>query len=411
MGLKEWLFGEEEKQPKALKETKDFELLTRNGTLNVRYYNNAYENAIVRSAVEAKAQHIAKLKVELQGSAKPKLKSRLKHYPNGFMTWPQFLARCSTILDLTNNLFIIPVKNENMETIGFFPVLPEKVKLVEDKKGHYWLKYQFDNRKYGAARFDECAYLVKHQYKSDLFGETNDALKPTMDLIAVQEASIKSAVESSNNYRFLATVGNFTDPEDLAEERQRFTEYNLKGENRDGVLLFPNTYTDVKELTGKYYTVDTEQMEFIKTNVFDYFGINEEIIQGKATSAQLDAFFNLAIEPFAIALSEAMSRAIYTDEERAYGNHVYVNANRLQYMSVSEKVNMAQQLGDRGVLTINEIRELFNYAPIENGDVAVIRGEYYTVNDKLGQEPTQEETPLETAENGSESEGNTDEQN
>ena len=227
----------------------------------------------------------------------------------------------------------------------------------------------------------------------------------------MQEASIKSAVESSNNYRFLATVGNFTDPEDLAEERLRFTEYNLKGENRDGVLLFPNTYTDVKELTGKYYTVDTEQMEFIKTNVFDYFGINEDIIQGKATSAQLDAFFNLAIEPFAIALSEAMSRAIYTDEERAYGNHVYVNANRLQYMSVSEKVNMAQQLGDRGVLTINEIRELFNYAPIENGDVAVIRGEYYPVNDKLGQEPTQEETPLETAENGSESEGNTDEQN
>lgn len=405
MGLKEWLFGEEEKQPKALKETKDFELLTRRGELNIHYYNNAYENALVRSAVEAKAQHISKLKVELQGSAKPKLKNKLKHYPNSFMTWNQFLARCSTILDMTNNLFIIPVKDERMETVGYFPVLPSKVKLVQDKRGKYWLKYRFDNNQVGAAKFDECAYLVKHQYKNDLFGETNDALNPTMDLIAVQEASIKSAVESSNNYRFLATVGNFTDPEDLAEERQRFTEYNLKGENRDGVLLFPNTYTDVKELTGKYYTVDTEQMAFIKTNVFDYFGINEDIIQGKATSAQLDAFFNLAIEPFAIALSEALSRAIYTDEERAYGNHVYVNANRLQYMSVQEKVNMAQQLGDRGVLTINEIRELFNYAPIENGDVAVIRGEYYTVNDKLGEEPTQEVNPVEQAENEPESEG------
>ena len=405
MGLKEWLFGEEEKQPKALKETKDFELLTRRGELNIHNYNNAYENALVRSAIEAKAQHISKLKVELQGSAKPKLKNKLKHYPNSFMTWNQFLARCSTILDMTNNLFIIPVKDERMETVGYFPVLPSKVKLVQDKRGKYWLKYRFDNNQVGAAKFDECAYLVKHQYKSDLFGETNDALKPTMDLIAVQEASIKSAVESSNNYRFLATVGNFTDPEDLAEERQRFTEYNLKGENRDGVLLFPNTYTDVKELTGKYYTVDTEQMAFIKSNVFDYFGINEDIIQGKATSAQLDAFFNLAIEPFAIALSEALSRAIYTDEERAYGNHVYVNANRLQYMSVQEKVNMAQQLGDRGVLTINEIRELFNYAPIENGDVAVIRGEYYTVNDKLGETPTQEETTQETAENEPESEG------
>lgn len=404
MGLKEWLFGEEKETPKALKETKDFEFLTRRNGVDVRYYNHAYENAIVRSAVETKAQHISKLKVELQGSAKPKLKNRLRHYPNSFMTWPQFLARCSTILDMTNNLFIIPVKNEYLETIGFFPVLPEKVKLVEDKKGHYWLKYKFEHGKYGAAKFDECAYLVRHQYKSDLFGEDNDALRPTMDLIAVQEASIKNAVENSNNYKFLASVSNFTDPEDLAEERKRFSEYNLKGENTDGVLLFPNTYTDVKELTNKYYTVDTEQMSFIKENVFDYFGINEDVIQGKATSEQLDAFFNLAIEPFAIALSEALSRAIYTDEERAYGNHVYVNANRLQYMSVSEKVNMAQQLGDRGVLTINEIRELFNYAPIENGDVAVIRGEYYTVNDKLGEQTEPTETPVETAENGSESE-------
>lgn len=404
MGLKEWLFGEEKDQPKVLKQTNDFEFLTKRNGVDIRYYNHAYENAIVRSAVETKAQHISKLKVELQGSAKPKLKNRLRHYPNSFMTWPQFLARCSTILDLTNNLFIIPVKNENLETIGFFPVLPEKVKLVEDKKGHYWLKYKFERGKYGAARFDECAYLVKHQYKSDLFGEDNDALRPTMDLIAVQEASIKNAVENSNNYRFIANVGNYTDPEDLAEERKRFTEYNLKGENTDGVLLFPNTYSDVKELTNKYYTVDTEQMEFIKENVFDYFGINEDVIQGKATSEQLDAFFNLAIEPFAIALSEALSRAIYTDDERAYGNHVYVNANRLQYMSVSEKVNMAQQLGDRGILTINEIRELFNYAPIENGDVAVIRGEYYAVNEKLGEQPEPTEKPAETAENGSESE-------
>jgi hypothetical protein len=120
--------------------------------------------------------------------------------------------------------------------------------------------------------------------------------------------------------------------------------------------------------------------------VFDYFGVSEDIMQGKATSAQLDAFFNLAIEPFAIALSEALSRAIYTSRERSEGNHIYVNANRLQYMSVQEKVNMAQQLGDRGVLTINEIRELFNYDPIPNGDVAVIRGEYYSLDDKTGQE-------------------------
>lgn len=389
MGLKEWLFGKEE--PKKAKESHNFQLLSSYNTVHTDWYGSIYENSLVRSAIEAKARHISKLKIELQGSAKPKLKARLKHYPNPWMTWAQFLARCSTILDCTNNLFIVPVRDEKtFETIGFFPVLPEKVKLVEDKNGKLWLKYKFISNTYGAVKFDECAYLVKHQYKKDLFGEDNTALKSTMDLIAVQESSIKNAVQNSNNYRFIAEVSNFTDPEDLSEERKRFTEYNLKGEDTDGVLLFPNTYTNVKEVTNKYYTVDTEQMNYIKTNVYDYFGVNEDVIQGKATSEQLDAFFNLAIEPFAIALSEALSRAIYTDEERSYGNHVYVNANRLQYMSVNEKVAMAQQLGDRGILTINEIRELFNYEALPDGDVAVIRGEYYTLQDKLGEQPTTE---------------------
>ena len=122
-----------------------------------------------------------------------------------------------------------------------------------------------------------------------------------------------------------------------------------------------------------------------------YFGVNENIIQGKATSEELDAFFNSGIEPFAIALSEALSRAIYTERERSFGNHVYVNANRLQYMSQTAKVQVARDLGDRGILTINEIRELFNYSPLPNGDVAYIRGEYKltegeTVNDGSNEE-------------------------
>ena len=152
------------------------------------------------------------------------------------------------------------------------------------------------------------------------------------------------------------------------------------------MLLFPNTYTDIQQIKATPYTVDSDQMNLIKDNVFDYFGVNEKVMQGTANADELDAFFNSAIEPFAIALSEAMSRAIYTDKERSFGNHVYVNANRLQYMSTGAKVSLAQGLGDRGILTINEIRELFNYSPLEDGDVAYIRGEYKPVEPLGGNE-------------------------
>lgn len=389
MGLLDFLFPKAE--PLKVQSQEQFKLLTAYEPVFHNHIGSIYESALVRSAIEAKARHISKLKVEMQGEAQPNLKAKIKHTPNEWQTYPQFLARCSTILDCTNNLFIVPVQDKYLETIGFFPVLPERVKLIEDKNGKLWLRYTFRNNLNGIVEFSRCAYLNKHQFKSDFFGDSNKALDSTMDLITIQEQGIKEATKNNATYRFMAKVSNFTSPDDLAEERQRFTRENLKGEN-GGLLLFPNTYNDIKQITDSVYKPDTDQLKLIQTNVFDYFGVNEDIIQGKATTDNLDAFFNSAVEPFAIALSEALSRAIYTDRERSYGNHVYVNANRLQYMSQTAKVTVAKELGDRGILTINEIRELFNYAPLPDGDVAFIRGEYKPVEEKQNGNDGNDET-------------------
>lgn len=384
MGLFDWLFPEEDRPKQEKLPVSEFRMLTGYKPVFRDYYGRIYENALIRSAIESKARHISKLKVEFRGEAQQKVKNRLKFYPNEWMTWSQFLARCSTILDCTNNLFIVPVYNNKLEIVGLFPILPERVELVEDKNKTLWIRYTFANGQRGAIEFSKCAYMVKHQYESDFFGSNNRVLRPTLDLISVEEQAVKEAVTNSTTIRFIAQANNFVSPEDLALERQRFTEYNLKGDSTE-MLLFPYQYKDIKQVDVKPYTLDSEMVEKVKDNVFDYFGTNEDIIQGKASNDKLDAYFNAQIEPFAIGMSEALSKMIYTDLERSYDNHVYVASNRLQYMTVSEKVNMAQQLSDRGILTINEIRELFNYDPIPNGDVAVIRGEYYTVNEKVGE--------------------------
>lgn len=394
MGMFDWLFPKEEQtEPKVLERSEQFRLLTAYEPVLRGYSGEIYEADVVRSAIEAKARHISKLKVEMQGEAQQALKTRIQHTPNPWQTWPQFLARCSTILDCTNNLFILPVQTEQFETIGFFPVLPDQVKLLEDRRGKLWVRYTFRNGEHGVVEFDRCAFLNKHQYRSDFFGESNRAIGRTLDMIAVNDQAIKEAVKNSASYRFMAQVSNFTSPDDLALERKRYTEENLSREAGGGLLLFPNTYKDIKQIDSKPYTVDPDEVKQINENVYKYFGVSEKVMEGSANSDELDAFFNSSIEPFAIALSEAMSRAIYTDRERSFGNHVYVNSNRLQYMTQTAKVSLARELGDRGILTINEIRELFNYGPIAGGDVAYIRGEYKPVEtlDNQMDEPEEEE--------------------
>ena len=135
-------------------------------------------------------------------------------------------------------------------------------------------------------------------------------------------------------------------------------------------------------------------MEQIRENVFNYFGVNEDVLQNKAKAEELEGFFDGCIEPFAIQFSEALTKMLFSERERAQGSYLIANANRLQYMSTSQKVAMAQQLLDRGVMSVNEARELFNYTPVDNGDVRFIRGEYTDADEKV--------TEVEDNENGQE---------
>lgn len=342
-----------------------------------------YESELVRAAIDAKARHISKLKVEPRGVAKPKLSTQLQKAPNDWQTWTQFLYQVATILEVKNTAFIVPILDRFGEIAGLYPICPNRWELVtvgENKEP--WLRFHFSGEQTAALELWRVGIMTKFQYKSEFFGEDNAALKETMELLHIQRQGIEESAKNAASYRFMAKVTNFTKPDDLASERQRFDDENFRRDG-GGLLLFPNTYTDIKELSARNYSVDPEQLNIIKTNVYDYFGVNEKVIQNSAQGDELDAFFNGAIEPFSIQLSEVLTKMIYTKNEQGNGNKILVTANRLQYMTTSEKVALARDLGDRGFILIDEVRELFNFEPLADGagQVAPIRGEYYMLQE------------------------------
>ena len=73
---------------------------------------------------------------------------------------------------------------------------------------------------------------------------------------------------------------------------------------------------------------------------------------------------------------------LFTLREQSQGNRVMATANRLQYLSNTEKLNVSAQMLDRGLLTLNEAREIWNLTPVDGGDVRIIRGEYYNADEK-----------------------------
>lgn len=379
MGLLEKVF----KKPRDVSGN-TFQTMTAYAPAFTSWNGALYESELVRSAVDAKARHISKLQVTVEGSARAKLRNRLKLAPNSWMTWSQFLYRTSAILDMQNNVFVVPVLDEYGETVGVFPVLPSRCELVEHA-GEIWLRYHFKNGTKAAIEFAACALMTRHQYEDDFFGATNTALNNTMKLINLQAQGIAEAVKNSNTYRFMAKASNFSKASDLKNERKRFTMENLSGDDGGGVLLFPNTYTDIKQIDGKPYVVDADQLKLIQTNVYNYFGVNEKILQNIATGDEWAAFYEGAVEPFAVQLSETLSKMLFSDNERARGNMIHASANRLQYMSNQDKLNVSSQMADRGLMTLDEIRAIWNLPPLPDGkgQVFIIRGEYHNAFDQV----------------------------
>lgn len=339
-----------------------------------------YESELVRAVINARATHISKLSVVTQGAAQPKLQTRLKNGPNEWQTWGQYLYRLSTILDVHNTAFIVPVEGIYGETIGFYPLLPTRCELMS-VQGEPWLRYQFSDGSRAAIELSRCGIMTKFQYADDFFGEDNNALTPTMDLISIQNQGITEGVKNAATYRFMARVNNFSKTTDLANERKRFTRENLQSDG-GGILLFPNTYSDIKQIEAKPFVVDAEQMAAIKNNVFGYFGINEDVLQNKAYGDTWNAFYEGAIEPFAIQFSDVHTKMAFSERERASGSFIMATANRLQYMSNADKLNVSAQMADRGIMNRDEIREIWNLPPLPNGEgqAYTIRGEYYLLN-------------------------------
>lgn len=386
MGIFEKIFGKKDGGAAQLAR-EQFRLLDGYTPAFRTWQGSIFESELIRAAIDAHGRHAAKLMPVIQGTAKPNLRSRLMNEPNQFQTWPQFLYRTTVILYARNTAFIVPMIGEYGETNGIISIAPDSWELVE-YQGEPYIRFFFDGgRKRRAVELSRVGILTRYQYRSELFGEDNDALRATLDLIAIQRQGVQEAIKNGASFRFMAVSSNFAKDEDLAKERKRFDRENFTGGN-GGVLLFPVTYKDVKQITSSAYSVDAGQLKLITDNVYNYYGVNEKILQNSAIGDEWLAFYEGAIEWLAINLSDSITRMLYSERERTFGNRITFTSNRLQYMSNNDKLRVASQMADRGLMTRNEIREIFNLPPLPEpiGSQLPARGEYYNVNDETEDE-------------------------
>ena len=343
------------------------------------FNGGVYEMDLTRVAINSFATHCSKLKPEVEGSAHKRLERVLQYKPNYFMDTVKFIKRLATILAVENTAFIVPIEDEAGNLCGWYPIRPQRCEVVE-AAGQVYLRYLFANGEYGAIEFERVGIMTDFEYSDDLFGEDNTTLKPTMQLIHTQNEGIINAVKNSANIRFLAKVANMLKPEDIKKERERFTEDNLSADNKSGMIIYDNKFSDLKQVESKPYTPNALQMQQIQDSVCTHFGTSMDILQNKFDENTWNAYYEGKIEPFAIQLSLVMTNMTFTKREIAQGNAIVFSANRLQYASNATKLQVSTQLFDRALLCRNDVMDIWNMAHVEGGEKYYIRKEYTEVS-------------------------------
>lgn len=389
MSLIDKIFGKKAQKNKEIQNY--FKLLTSYSPVFTSYESGIYEMELTRSAIHSFATHCSKLLPEIIGNARSDLKNILKYKPNPYMDTSKFLYRLATILSIQNTAFIAPLEDEYEKIIGFFPILPSRTEVYEDKQKQEWLIYTFSNGQKAAIEFSKVGILTNFQYKNDLFGESNQALFPTLQLLHTQKEGIIEGVKNSAKIRFMAKASNMFGDEALKKMRNSFVQNNLTSDNTSGVLIFDNQFADIKQINSEHFVLNAAQQKLIEDNVNTYYGTNKNIMQNTFNEETWNAYYEGKIEPFAIQLSLVMTNMLYSQREVACGNQIIWSANRLQYASNTTKLNVVTQLFDRGFITLNQGLDIFNMPPVENGDERFIRGEYINIKNKESGEINNEE--------------------
>lgn len=382
MGLFQNIFSKNKEPTNATSTSTYFKTLNAYAPVFTTNDGGIYEMELTRSAINSFATHVSKFTPKFVGDngKYKRLMHKLTNKPNDYMVTSQFLLKIATLYEAHNNVFIIPLYNEFGELDGYYPIVPQMCELVELENKLY-IRYRFNNGQSASIEYERVGILRKFYYKDDFFGEDNKPLATTINLIHSNNQGIMNSIKNSAVIRFIARIPTLSKQKDIDELRDSFASSNLsKDSNASGLMVYDSKITDLQPINTKQFVIDNEQINHIKNNVYSYFGTNEKIIQNNFNEDEFNAYYEGKLEPFLTQLSQVLTFMTFTDEEIEKGVSIILAESRVQFASNSTKLNVSTQLFDRGILTQNNVMDMWGLPNVEGGDVHYIRKEYTNVN-------------------------------
>ena len=295
--------------------------------------------------------------------------------PNELMTTSDFLEKVVWLLFLNYNAFIIPTyyvwKNEEgveeRRYTGLYPIKPIQVDFIQDASDTLFVKFTFENNYETTLQYSDVIH-IRYRYSVNEFmggnenGQPdNEALLKTLDLNYQLLHNLSKAMSSSCAVN---GVVKFKSLIDKGKTEAAMKELEEKLKNSESGFLPIDLSSEFIPIQRDIQFVDEATLKFIDEKILRHFGVPLAILTGDFTAEQMSAFYQKTLEPIIISMSQAFTKTLFTQREISFGNKVQFYPKELIFMSISQTLEMARIMGDRGSIYENELRCAFGLPPL-----------------------------------------------
>lgn len=355
-----------------------------------------YASDIIVQAIRCKANEFKKLEprhITIQDGSKVTVTdsdiARVLRRPNEYMTPADFLEKITILLELNKNVFIYPKYEKSKAGTdilkGLYPLKPTTVEYLTNNKGVLFIHLRFLNGYDVTLPADSIIHWRKDYGVNDYFGggmfggDDNKGLLKMLKRYDELTQSIAKALQVSCEINGVMKINSYMEDDAKKEEREKFEK---QIEERKSGILFTDMTADYVHIPRDVKLVDKETLKFFYDSVLMNTGVSEAILRGDYTKAQKEAFYEHALEGDIKSLGQAMSRVIFTERQTSYGNEIVCYPNRINFMSMENKIEALKASLPAGIFMKDEAREILGYPPLPDGQGQVIAQGYNALLDE-----------------------------
>lgn len=362
-----------------------FKMVTSTGNGYYAWDGKLYDSDIVRACIKPQVKAIGKAvgkhirnTVEKDGSHKVEVNPQpyirfLLEDPNPYMTGQMMQEKVCNQLTLNGNSFILIIRDENGYPCELYPVPCVNAETKYTQTGELWLRFWYQNGNHGDFPYADVIHLRDDYKNNDIFGESPmEALKNLMNCVNTIDQGIIKAIKNSGVVRWLLKFTSALRPEDLKQNVKDFADNYLSIESDSFGAAGTDAKADAQRIEPKDYVPNAAQTDRVIDRIYAFFGTNDKIVHSKFSEDEWNAYYESKCEPIITQMSKEFTKKLFSRKERSFGNEIVFESSNLMFANTQTKLQFVAMV-DRGAMTPNEWRQIFNMAPLPGGDSPIMR--------------------------------------